>query len=435
MIVGWRAALAAASICLAGSAAARDQGDRGAGAVAAASVNSRSDTLAAGAGQFHDRTAPPAVEEEAEPAIDLSVIYTAEVFRNTRGGLGRGTRYLDNFDMTLTVDGERALGWRGATLFADGLYNNGEPFSDDLVGAVQGVSNIETGVGAARLYEAWIEQRFASDRASVKLGLYDLNSEFDAIEAAALFLNPSHGIGPDFSQSGRNGPSIFPVTSLAIRGDYRLADNWLVRAAILDAVPGDPDRPKRTVVEFGDGDGALGIVELNYIDDRTKAAVGYWRYTGRFETFSAPAFSGEPAQRRGNDGLYAFVERRLTLESANDRQGLAGWIRTGFADETLNPVGMYVGGGLSYTGPFRGRDEDQIGVAVGVAEFGDPFRRSSALVGDPLNVRELIVEATYRAPLNRWLTLQPDVQYVVNPGGRPASPDALILGLRAEIGF
>ncbi|MDQ3482646.1 MAG: carbohydrate porin, partial [Pseudomonadota bacterium] len=162
--------------------------------------------------------------EEEEPAIDLSVIYTAEVFRNTRGGLGRGTRYLDNFDMTLTVDGERALGWRGATLFAYGLYNNGEPFSDDLVGAVQGVSNIETGVGAARLYEAWIEQRFASDRASVKLGLYDLNSEFDAIEAAALFLNPSHGIGPDFSQSGRNGPSIFPVTSLAIRGDYRLAD-------------------------------------------------------------------------------------------------------------------------------------------------------------------------------------------------------------------
>jgi len=55
--------------------------------------------------------------------------------------------------VTLTFDAERAFGWPGATLFAYGLFNNGEPFSDDLVGAAQGVSNIETGVRAARLYE------------------------------------------------------------------------------------------------------------------------------------------------------------------------------------------------------------------------------------------------------------------------------------------
>jgi porin len=67
----------------------------------------------------------------------------------------------------------------------------------------------------------------------VKIGLYDLNSEFDVIEAAALFLNPSHGIGPDFAQSGRNGPSIFPVTSLAIRGEYRLATRgWCARSCL-----------------------------------------------------------------------------------------------------------------------------------------------------------------------------------------------------------
>jgi carbohydrate-selective porin OprB len=58
-----------------------------------------------------------------------------------RGGLRRGTRYLDDLDLTLSIDAERALGWPGPTLFAHGLCNTGEPFSDDLVGAAQGVSN------------------------------------------------------------------------------------------------------------------------------------------------------------------------------------------------------------------------------------------------------------------------------------------------------
>ena len=113
------------------------------------------------------------------PAIDLVVVYTADVWHNARGGLRRGWRYLDNLDVTLTVDTERAIGWRDATLFVYGLYNNGQALTGDLIGDVQGVSNIETGARAVRLYEAWVEQRFG--RASIKFGLYDLNSEFDGM--------------------------------------------------------------------------------------------------------------------------------------------------------------------------------------------------------------------------------------------------------------
>ena len=100
--------------------------------------------------------------------------------------------------MTLTVDAERTFGWRGVTLFAYGLYNNGTSFSPRLPGDVQTVSNIETGVRAARLYEAWIDGR-VSQRASLRFGLYDLNSEFDTTEAGSLSIVSSHGIGPDFS--------------------------------------------------------------------------------------------------------------------------------------------------------------------------------------------------------------------------------------------
>ena len=373
------------------------------------------------------------VEEAA--AVELAIAYTADIWRNARGGARKGWRYLDNLDLTLAVDAERALGWNGATIFLHGLYNNGESLTDDLVGDFQVVSNIDAGVRAARLYEAWIEQRLADGRLSFKAGLYDLNSEFDTTQSGGLFLNSSHGVGSDFSQSGENGPSIFPVTSLAFRAEYRLAEQWLARAAVLDGVPGDPARPRRTTVKFGGGDGALLVAELNYVDERTKLGIGAWRYTAGFEDILATQIGGEPVERRGNGGVYMLAERKFSAEAADVAQGLSGWIRLGLADDRFNPVRRYLGGGLVYAGAVPGRDQDQLGLGLGWVRFGAPFRRASALQGEPLTEGEVNLELTYRMPLAPWLVVQPDVQYVMDPGGVRGRGDALVLGLRTEIGF
>lgn len=382
-----------------------------------------------------ENIAPAEQSADETPAITLSVVYTADIWRNARGGVRMGWRYLDNLDVALTVDAERALGWDGATVFLYGLYNNGRSLSDDLVGDVQVISNIDAGVRAARLYEAWIEQRLMDDRLSLRAGLYDLNSEFDTTESGGLFLNSSHGIGPDFSQTGENGPSIFPATSLALRAEYRFSDNWLVRAAVLDGVPGDPERPRRTTIKLGDGDGALLVGEANYLDDRTKVAVGVWRYTARFEDILRSQLGGQPVERSGNDGAYMLVERKLASETGDRDQGLSAWLRLGVADARFNAVGRYVGGGLVYTGPFEGRDEDQLGLALGRVRFGSPYRHVAELGGESLGTHETNVELTYRMPLTPRLTLQPDVQYVINPGGVPGRSDAVVVGLRTEAGF
>jgi porin len=378
--------------------------------------------------------APLAVKdtEQSPSSVLLHAAYIGEVRQVADGGLRRGTRYLDNLDVTLTIDADRAFGRQGMTIFVHGLYGNGREFSQDLVGDIQGVSNIETGVRAARLHEAWVEQRFLSDRATVKVGLYDLNTEFDTIDAAGLFLNSSHGIGHDFSQTGRNGPSIFPVTSLAIRGDYRLSDCWTLRAAILDGVPGDPDHSARTAIHVGGQDGALLIGEIAYADEDARLSLGSWRYTAAFDDLLATVTYA--SQRRDNAGAYFLAERRLTHET-DGYQGLSGWVRLGLANDRINPVGRYLGAGIVYLGPWPGRDADEIGVAIGSAEFGEPYRRAFTDQGRSSQARELSIETSYRAPITPWLTLQPDIQYVIHPGGEPDVADALVLGLRAEIGF
>jgi len=194
-------------------------------------------------------THAPAEIDETDGAILLQLTYTGEVMGNVSGGVRRGTRYLDNLDFVFETDMEKLVGWTGAQVHVYGLYNNGKSISD-LAGDTQAVSNIEAGTQAFRLYEAWIDQKIG-DRLSVKAGLYDLNSEFDALDAAGLFVSSPHGIGTDFAQSGQNGPSIFPSTSLAARVQWAPAEGWVVRAAVLDGVPGDPDHPGRTAVKLG----------------------------------------------------------------------------------------------------------------------------------------------------------------------------------------
>ena len=389
----------------------------------------------------HDGNAPPATEESKKrpPPVDLAAVYTGEIWRNQRGGVRRGERYLDNLDITLTIDAERALGWRGATLFVYGLYNNGRAFSGDLVGDAQIVSNIETGTGAARLFQAWIEQRFAGDNASIKVGLYDLNSEFDTSNVGSLSLLSSHGIGPEFAHSGRNGPSIFPVTSLAVRGEHKFSEKLVARAAVLDGVPGDPDRPGRTAIKLSGRDGMLAVAELGYVGEQGKASIGFWRYTAAFPSYAAQAGLTSGSSIRGNDGLYVVVERQLTLRSENigldRRRGLAGFIQGGVADARFNRIHQYVGAGLVYTGLVRPEGDDRAGVTVARAALASGYRRLAATMGERVNRAELVVEVTYRTPLTPWLTVQPDVQYIASPSAGRSLPDALAIGLRFKIGI
>jgi len=66
------------------------------------------------------------------------------------------------------------------TFFLYGLANHGHDASDDA-GDAQGVDNIAA-PQTIKLYEAWWQRAFLSDHISLLLGIYDLNSEFDAIE-------------------------------------------------------------------------------------------------------------------------------------------------------------------------------------------------------------------------------------------------------------
>ncbi|WP_372370814.1 carbohydrate porin [Candidatus Uabimicrobium sp. HlEnr_7] len=359
--------------------------------------------------------------------IFFEIAYTGEVVSNVAGGVARQTEYLDNVDLIMSIDGEKLFGWSGSTFLIYGIGNYGGDPSEN-VGDAQGTSNIEA-PDTFKLYEAWWQQNFFGDQLSFKIGLYDINSEFDVIEAAGLFLNGSHGIGADYSQSGVNGPSIFPVTSLAARVLVQATQNIYLLAAVLDGIPGDPDDEVGTHVILKRDDGLLFAGEIGYItyseNDESqvysKYALGGWYYTEEFEDVAR-----EDDFHRGNAGLYLLMEQTVICDG-NSPRGVV-YARIGAANSNVNQFAAYSGFGFAYTGLVPNRNEDSIGIATAIAYNGNDFINANGA-----NAFEASIEFTYLAQITPWFTLQPNIQYVINPGTDPDLDDAVVLALRFSV--
>jgi porin len=361
-------------------------------------------------------------EESRTGGYGFDAVYTADVLVNVAGGVDRGARYLDNLDVMLEVDVAAAWGFGAGNMFVYGLYNNGTTFADELVGDLLVTSNIDA-PEALRLYELWYE--FGEGPWSVRSGLYDLNSEFDVNETGGVFINSAHGIGAALGQTGENGPSIFPVSSLAVRMAYE-TEGYIVRVAVLDGVPGDPDDPSSNKVDLSRDDGALIVGELELpVGGDGRLWTGYWRYTADFTSpFENRVFDD-------NDGWYLGGEHGFSIAEYD----VAWFLRYGRADARLNPLDEYIGAGLVVQGPLAGRPDDRAGLAVGSGRTGKPFRNDLWQSGSEPEAHETAWEITYRARVNEQLVLQPDIQFVQNPGGSRALDDALVIGLRIEVSW
>ncbi len=377
--------------------------------------------------------AAPALANSSGGGVTFDAAYTGDPVRNLSGGRRTGGTYLDKLDLQLSADRGAIFGIPGLSGLLYGLYTNSHEFSEKYVGDAQIVSNIE-GPRAWRLYEAWLDWAPGdSGSFSARLGLYDLNTEFDATETAGLFLNGAQGVGTDFGQSGENGPSIFPVTSLALRLLATSQTGAYGQLAVLDGVPGDPEDGSSNRIHLSSSEGALLVAEGGFSRGAwRKLAIGYWRYTADFDRLAATTTGGDPRREDGNDGWYAIADR--TLWADGDR-ALAGYLRIGQADDRFNTFDGFLGTGASLSGFWPVRPEDTVGLGMAMAFTGSEYRAAQALEDARTAHHETSIELTYRAPITSWLTIQPDIQYVINPGTDPELDKALVVILRFELSY
>lgn len=393
-------------------------------------------------------------DEPAAPGwLTPSLTYDGSLLGNLQGGLQTGAAYVGNLHLKLGAKGA-SIGLPGWSASADLLTVHGG-YPSGLVGDAQGVTNLQGPTGT-QVEELWVQYNTLHGGGSALVGIYDLNSEFYRSQAAGLFVNSAFGIGTDFAQSGREGPSVFPRTAAGIRLAFKPTLGTVLRTAVLDGVP--VVRPDGSRAAFRGGDGLLLVAEfavltrsppgdvpilktrdrIGRFSDLTpyedKFAIGTWRYTGRYPDLSDTDASGGPVQRRGSSGAYLVTER-LLLGGGEGGAGrrLSGFLQAGIADARTNRFGRYTGAGLVGAGWGWMKAPDQFGLSFAQARNGSHYRAAQA--GRPTTGAETTLEATYLTELTSFMTVQPDLQYVVHPDTQPGIANAWVLQVRFEIAF
>lgn len=338
--------------------------------------------------------------------------------RVLHGGARVGNAVRTLSGLTLGLDLRRGLGLEGATLYGDLQWIAGDDGAAD-VGDLQGTSNIDHPEDRFQLGEVWFEQRFDAQHLRLKLGKVDANTEFAMVESGVDFLNASAGISP----------SVHPLPTYpdAAFGANLFVEDLRGFSLGLGLYDGAWQAGYRTgsrgpSTVFGEPSDLFSIAELDYAWEEARVGIGAWHHSGDFERWAGGV-------RKGAEGYFALAEGRLTREVPSDRdddQGLRAWTLLGLDDEEVSPVDVHAGGGLLWTGLVPGRDADLLGLGVHCAWLSDePGAGFSA-------AREVAYEAFYAFELLPGLRLQPDLQYVVDPGGAGLG-DAFVATLRLAL--
>ncbi len=373
--------------------------------------------------------AAPETEAPRDPPRELPMATWSGVYKADLLGV-KGPRLssaVGNLNLRVDFDGAALLGWDDATaLHAELLWNHGGK-PNRRVATAQGISNLEVAQNSARVYASWIEHTFKTPGTQVLVGLYDLNSEFYATDASTLLIHPSFGIGIDFSQSGRNGPSIFPNLGLALRVRQPLGAAYYLQTAVIDGVPGDPRAPGRTVIHLSRADGALVATEFGWQErgaDGPKAGhwgVGAWFYSQRAERIDG----GAPEH---NHGVYALAQAQW-LDT--DAGRITGFVRAGAANRRVNAIDLALDAGVLLERPVGRGGPSAITAGVAIARFGRAQRDAQAALGVTGAATETALEIGARWTPAPLLAAQPLLQRVWHPGGRRDTA-ATIAGVRLE---
>lgn len=382
----------------------------------------------------------------SEKGIDLDLGFKSDILRNIHGGIRQGGRPINQFDVKLRGDLEKLAGWENTTAYFNFIFDAGGKVNRDHVGSLMGVSNTEVAVSTHRIFHAWIDKSFGDNQWSLLAGLYPIDSEFQVIESAGIFVLPPYGPTADLSLT--RGPSIFNQSAIGLRGKWQSENkkNYAM-VAILDGIPGDPGKPKGTHVKFNKGDGTMQIIEAGFTPRADgsggesakdgpagenagleKYAIGYWRYTSKVNDLVDVDAAGNAAQRN-SDGWYAQAERTILDWNSGD---LVTFARFSATDGNSTSIRDVTSIGARARGLIPGRNEDFFGVAFTRGRVSEKWKASQAANGTLRVGSESAIEVTYRIQATKWLAIQPLVQQIRSPGAAANVPKATLVGVKID---
>ena len=395
---------------------------------------------------------------------------TSEDLSNLTGGVRTGFVYDGLTQAILQLDTQRAFGHYGGLFNISALQIHGSNLSSQNLLTYQTASGVEAD-RATRLWELWYDQKLLpEDRLDFRIGLESADQEFIVSANAAYFVNTMFGWPalPSYNLPG-GGPA-YPLSAPAVRMRVRPINAVNILVGLFNGSPvnnnsGDPQQQNPSGTTFPLHGGILILTELQYsypsLGGMTYPGevaplarlykIGAWYDSEHFAdqhfdtngvSLASPASNGLPAQHHGDLSLYAVADQMLWRREEDPNHNLNVFARVmGAPQADRNPIAFSMNAGLILHEPFRYRPDDTVGLGMGYVHVSSQlaaYDRDLAYFASPgsyspVQSGETYLEMTYQRQMRPWWQLQPDIQYVVNPGAGIANPFAPMQRLRNEL--
>jgi porin len=242
-----------------------------------------------------------------------------------------------------------------------------------------------------------------------------------------------------------NAPGAFgyPATTWGARARYAPRGDVYVMAGLYN---GDPDvaLASQHGLDFTLQGPPLGIGEIGWLRNQQPGATalpGNLKLGGFVLGGSVPAYTTS-ISASGRHGFYLVADQALARfgDRADGRQlGVFGSL-VAAPDQAVSPMPFFFSTGVVANGPLASRPKDVLSLGVAYGGYSGDLRsqqQAQALLDPAIRpqVSELTIELSYAIQVLPGFTLQPGVQYLIHPGGSPATPNALALGVNAVVSF
>jgi porin len=385
--------------------------------------------------------------ELAEKGITPSSTFVFDVLGNPVGGKMQGVRYDSSMGWDIDFDLEKIADFVDTHFHISGLWRTGQNLSTATIDNALVVSSIY-GHEQFRFYGLYLEKSFCEGALIFRIGRIGTGDDFASSSLYASFVSNAINGNPISIPINIYFPC-YPVAAWGARIKAKLTKDIYVQSAIYDGDPGAGNddmygldfsmRLKR---------GIAFAAEAAYVpntDKDSKGLPGHYKagiyYNGTVvedlyadDEGASYAITGRPAKKHvGNYNIYMHADQMIYREAGQKGdQGLVPLVAVTLAPTNRNKFPFFIMAGLIYKGMIPGRDDDMAAFEVVYTRWSRDIAHSEPV--DPQKY-EMMFEWTYKAMITKWLFVQPDIQYIVNPNGGNNIDDALVVGSRVGIAF
>jgi porin len=384
-----------------------------------------------------------------EHGITPSLTILTDALGNPTGGRRQGFSAGSNLNLDLNFDLERLHGPKGGSFELTLSERFGSSLSGNSIGNVFSVQAVY-GADTVRLVYVAYQQKLLDDRVEFRVGRIAAGDDFLVSPYNYVFLQNGFDGNPEGVFINAPGMTPYPHATWGALVKWRPTKRTYVKGGFYNGDPSIRDNKHHGLDWSMDGP-LFAIGEAGYQRNGLASdgglignyKVGGWYDNSKFTDFNTVARGHPPALTRGNWGFYGLFDQVL-IPFGGPRSyrgfGITGSLLIS-PDQSVSQMPFFFTAGFLFRGLFASRPTDATGFGVVFGQFSNDLQdsqRRAQLTNPTVGVQrhETALEWTYGFRFLRGaLILQPDLQYIIRPGGTGRISNAFVGGFRVGINF